>query len=169
MLFPTKTKKLARCSNEDGFSLVTAILAILILTALGILALTVSSQDIRISSQTVGVKKAASAAEAGVHELLRAINADLTTVLSMTDDETSYIVINSTSDAGSKYKYTRPTRPSTGPTELPLVGYAIGGGQSWVQKVYVSTVTGVNTRYNSSVSVELGVGYGPVDSTPMSR
>jgi Tfp pilus assembly protein PilX len=158
-----------RSLNEEGFSLVTAILAILILTALGILALTVSSQDIRISSQTVGSKKAASAAEAGIHELIKAMNADLPAVLTMANDETSYVVINSTSDSGSQYKYTRPARPSSGPTELPMVGYAIGGGQSWSQKIYVSTVTGVNTRYDSSVSVELGVGFGPVDSTPMSR
>ena len=59
--------------DEEGFALIAALLAITILTAVGLLVFAMSTQDIRISGRLVGEKKAVSAAEAGAnsaeHEL----------------------------------------------------------------------------------------------------
>ena len=53
--------------NESGFALIAAVLANLILLAVGIIALNLSTQDLRISMKVVGDKKAMSAAEAATH------------------------------------------------------------------------------------------------------
>jgi Tfp pilus assembly protein PilX len=58
-----------RSSEEKGFALVAALLANLILLAVGIVAINLSSQDIRVSMKTVADKKAVNAAEAGIHWL----------------------------------------------------------------------------------------------------
>jgi Tfp pilus assembly protein PilX len=151
-----------RCCNQEGFTLVTAILAILILTALGILAITASTQDIRTSRHTMGEKKAINAAEAGLHQLIRSFNPE-----QLINSQATNIVINAAADPGSKYSISAPQRPTTGPSEIPMVGYAIGGGQVWKQRIYVSSVTGVNTRYDSAITIDVGVGHGPVDVNPM--
>ena len=54
-----------------GFALVTAILAIMILMALGYLVISVSTGDLKISSRVVGEKKALSAAETGIHRMMQ--------------------------------------------------------------------------------------------------
>jgi Tfp pilus assembly protein PilX len=159
-----RKKKRFICVNQKGFSLVTAILAILILMALGVLALTVSTQDIRISTNTVGEKKAASAAEAGIHQLIRTFDPQV-----LANSLATNIVVNETSDPDSKYSIATPSRPTTGPEMLPMAGYSIGGGQQWGQRRYTTSVTGVNTRYSSSVTINVGVGYGPIEISTMSR
>ena len=58
---------MVRINSQKGFALVAAIMAMMVLTAVGLLAFALSTQDIRISSRLVGEKKAFSALEAGVH------------------------------------------------------------------------------------------------------
>ena len=53
--------------SEKGFAIVAALLAMMVLTAVGLLAFTLSTQDTRISSRLIGEKKAFSATEAGIH------------------------------------------------------------------------------------------------------
>ena len=60
------------CSGDrKGFALITAILAIMILMALGFLAISVTTGDLKITSRVVGEKKALSAAETGIHRLMQ--------------------------------------------------------------------------------------------------
>ena len=59
---------------EKGFALIASLLALWILAALGILVFTVTTQDVRISSKTVGEKKAFLAAESGVSWLTQNFN-----------------------------------------------------------------------------------------------
>ena len=54
-----------RLSSEKGFALVTAILACVILFALAMLILQLSTGDLRVSAKSVGDKKAMAAAETG--------------------------------------------------------------------------------------------------------
>jgi hypothetical protein len=61
------------------------------------------------------------------------------------------------------------TRPTVGPIMLPLTGYSIGGGQSWGQSRYNMDVVGKNAEYNTQVTIGVGVGYGPVEMSTMSR
>src|SRR3972149_9338681 len=63
-----ETKRKIR--SPQGFALIAALLAILVLSSVGILTFVVSTQDVRISSRTVGEKKAFFAAEAGIHWLV---------------------------------------------------------------------------------------------------
>lgn len=151
-------------SSERGFILVAAILACMILLAVGILALTMSGQDVKISSRVVGEKKAFSACESGVHKLITALNPE-----NLTGSAVTNVQVDSSNDPASLYTIGTPIHPSTGPGMLPLSGYSIGGGQVWGQTIYNATVTGTNTNYNSRAQISVGLGYGPVEMTTISR
>jgi Tfp pilus assembly protein PilX len=151
--------------NQRGFALITAILAIMILMALGYLVITVSTGDLKISSRVVGEKKALSAAETGIHRMMQ--NFDPATMLA--DKVGVTYQVDAAADPESKYTIGNVGRPSSGPEMLPMAGYSIGGGQQWGQRRYVGSVTGINTSYNSSVQVDTGMGYGPIEISTMSR
>jgi hypothetical protein len=50
-------------------------------------------------------------------------------------------------------------------------GYSIGGGQQWGQRLYLGSVTGRNTNYTppTQVTIDVGLGYGPIEISTMSR
>ncbi len=54
-----------RTRKEEGFALIAAVMANLILLAVGLIAINLSTQDLRMSMKVVGDKKAMSAAEGG--------------------------------------------------------------------------------------------------------
>jgi Tfp pilus assembly protein PilX len=60
--------------SEKGYALVSAIIACVILLGLAMLVIQVSTQDLRISAQTVGEKKAMAATDSGIHRLVRNFN-----------------------------------------------------------------------------------------------
>ena len=153
-----------RGSAPRGFALVAAVLAILILSAAGILVFTVSTQDIRISSRTVGEKKALAAANTGIHRLT--LNFD---PANLAASAVSNVQVDSANDPSSQFTVTTPAVPASGPLTLPLAGYSIGGGQQWGQVRYAARVTGANTRYNSNVPIDVQVGYGPIEITTTYR
>ena len=153
--------------RNGGFALIAALLANLILLAIGILAVNLSSGDIRVSMRAVGDKKALNAAETGVHELSRVF--DPATAFSGTVFPVSYKSLSGAQDATTQYAIAQPTVPAAGPATLQLNGYAIGGAQMWGQSRYAATVTGRNTALNSSVTIDVEVGYGPVEISTMSR
>jgi Tfp pilus assembly protein PilX len=154
-----------RCAaSQGGFALITAILAIMILMALGFLALSTSTEDLKISSRVVGEKKALMAAETGIHRLMQ--NFDPANMVGV---QATNVQVDSAADPTSRYTISGIGRPSSGPEMLALRGYSIGGGQQWGQRRYVGSVTGNNTSYNSSVTIDVGMGYGPIEITTMSR
>jgi len=166
MLSPIKTKGVRYPDkNRAGFALVTAILAIMILMALGYLALTVSTGDLKISSRVVGEKKAASAAETGIHRMMQ----DFDPATMLADKVGTAYQVDAATDPASLYVISNVGRPASGPDAVPLTGYSIGGGQQWGQRRYSSRVTGSNTTYDSSVAVDVGMGFGPIEITTMSR
>lgn len=144
--------------SEKGFAIVAALLAMMVLTAVGILAFSLSTQDIRISSRLIGEKKAFSAAEAGIHRFTQNFDPAF-----LAGSVMSNVQVDGTNDPTSLYTIGTPTRPVNGPGILPLMGYAIGGGQQWGQERFNNTVTGTNTRYNSMVQVNIGAGFGPIE------
>ena len=154
-------KALSRKNSEAGFALIAAIMACLILLALGMLVISLSTQDIRVSAKIVGEKRALAAADTGVNSL------------SQTFDPQNPILVPTTvmrADGVSSFTVNYPaTRPTVGAITIPLAGYSIGGGQRWGQSRYNVDVVGRNTEYNSSVTVGLGLGYGPVELSTMSR
>jgi Tfp pilus assembly protein PilX len=162
-MLSSNDKKSVYPAGRRGFALVTAILAIMILMALGLLALNVSTEDVKISHRVVGEKKAMSAAETGVHRLMQ--NFDPANMAASQVEGQA----DAASDPNSRYAITSVGRPASGPDTLPLVGYAIGGGQQWGQRRYAAVVTGTNSSYGSSVPIGVGMGYGPLEITTMSR
>lgn len=147
--------------NEMGFALVTAILAIMILLALGFLSLTVTTGDLKIVGRVVGEKKAMAAAEAGIHRLMQNFDPS-----NMNGIQVTNVQVDATADPASLYTISNLGAPASGAEFLPLKGYAIGGGKTWGQRRYMGQVKGANTRYNSTVSIAVGMGYGPVPISP---
>lgn len=171
-----------RFASEGGFALVAAILACVMLFALAMLVIHISTQDLRSSAKNVGDKKASAAAETGIHRMMQ--NFDPTNLSTSAVKSTSknqdgtnavqisgvwYLQVNSANDPNSRYTIGTPTRPTTGPSFLPLTGYSVGGGQSWGQARYVVDVTGRNTSYDTTVTIGTGFGYGPIEISTMSR
>ncbi|MFA5321798.1 MAG: type II secretion system protein [Smithella sp.] len=139
--------------KNSGFSLVAVIMAILILMALGFLALSVTTTDLQITNRIVGEKKAMTAAEAGIHVLTNTFSpANITEISGSVD---------ATNDPASTYHISVATRPTGAnvPSFLPMKGYSIAGGQEWGQKMYETSVTGENTSYGSNVQIDVGFGY----------
>lgn len=149
-------------SSEKGFILVTAIMACMILLALTMLIIQLSTGDLRISSQTVGQRKAESAAETGIHRMIQGFNPQ-----NLAASAATAVQVDATNDPNSVYTISTPTLPSSGPVFLPMSGYSIGGGQTWGQRRFVVNVEGRNTTYNTSVNIQTGIGYGPVEISTM--
>lgn len=150
--------------GSAGFALIASILSLFILMGLGLLAFTVSTRDVRVSSRVVGEKKAFSAAEAGIHHLTSNFSPDNLAASAVTQSQ-----VDPYTDPDSRFSITAPSRPTFGPATIPMAGYAIGGGQVWGQERFNARVTGINTRYNSTMPVDVGIGFGPVEITTAYR
>ena len=133
-------------TSGKGFSLVIAILAILILTALGYLVVMMSTQDTRASSRVVGEKKAMAAAETGIHQLMVNFNPDL-----LPSWSSQTFVSGATSDATSQYTLGTPSY-SGNIDHLP--GFAAAR-----LILFDTEVTGVSNKYNANVNVQVQTGY----------
>ena len=158
--------------KNSGFALIAALLTIWILTAMGILVFTVTTQDVRISSRLVGEKKAFFATEAGVHSLVQGFHPLELTIPNYKENPkyTQKIGVDPAGDPSSWYKIEKPPDfPRQGPAAIPLDAYGVGGAQQWGTARYVAMVTGGNDRYRSSVQVDTGVGFGPVEITTAYR
>lgn len=153
MCLPDKIKKYGSEERRNGFSLVVVILAILVLTALGFLAMSITTSDLRITNQVVGEKKAMTAAEAGIHVLTGNFSpANITTLTGSVDP---------VNDPASTYTIEVATRPTGGgfPAYMAMQGFSIAGGQEWGQSIFQTTVTGQNSSYGSNVQIQVGFGY----------
>jgi Tfp pilus assembly protein PilX len=145
--------------HERGFALIAALLANLILLAVGIVAINFSTQDIRISMKVLGDKKALNAAEAGIHRLTLIFDPDNLSSLT----STTFTQVDTGGDAGTKYKVTRAVQASgLGSAPVLMPGYSAGGAVAWGQKRYDADVQGNNDTYGTSVKVQVGLGFGPV-------
>ncbi len=153
-----------RRRDERGFALIAALLANLILLAVGIVALNLSTGDLRVSMRAVGDKKAVNAAEAGLHWLT--VNFDAATYPTLVNVDRQ---VPTATDANTRYRITNIAEPTTGPSQIPLPGFSIGGSQTWGQARYDAQIRGENTAYNASATIDVGLGHGPVEMGTMSR
>jgi Tfp pilus assembly protein PilX len=151
--------KKSKTRHERGFALIAALLANLILLAVGIVALNISTQDIRISMKVLGEKKALNAAEAGINNLTQIF--DPSNLAASTS--TTFTRVDTGGDSGTKYKVTNVWQ-STGLGSAPVLmpGYSSGGAVSWGMQRYDATVQGNNDTYGTSMTVQVGLGFGPV-------
>jgi hypothetical protein len=139
-------------------------MACLILLALAMLVIQISTQDLRISARTVGEKKAMSAAETGIHQLIKDFDPQ-----NLASSAVSNVTVDAANAPGDFYSISAPYLPASGPAFLPLTGYSIGGGQSWGQRRYNVDVTGGNSSYGTRADIGVGLGYGPIEISTMSR
>jgi len=153
--------------GEGGFALIAALLVFWVLTALGMLVFSVTTQDVRVSSRTVGERKAFSAAESGMNFLTQ--NFDPTNLASSATSSGGVVVDATSGDPNTKYSINAASIPTTGPATVPIRGYASGGGETWGRQRYLVQVTGANTAYNSTVQLNVGIGFGPVDISTVYR
>lgn len=148
--------------NEKGFALMAAILACLILLAVGMLVINMSTGDLISSSINVGHKKAIAAVESGIYRLVQTnpdtwgANVTFTTCSSASP---AYIwnAISCGADANTKYAVCIPTMSAQAP--VPVPGYSIS---DWAIFRYDGSVAGKNDSYNSFAIVDIGIGFGPV-------
>jgi hypothetical protein len=129
------------------------------------LVIQLSTQDLRISARTVGEKKSMTAAETGIHNLIQ--NFDPTNLSASATS--SPVAVDAVNAPGDFYTISNPYLPATGPAFLPLAGFSIGGGQSWGQRRYNVDVTGTNNTYGTRADIGVGLGYGPIEISTMSR
>jgi hypothetical protein len=160
-------KKSAIC-DDRGFAFIAALLAMLILVSLGVLIFTLTTRDVRVTVKLMGEKKAFSAAENGIHRLMQ--NFDPLSGVLNPDDACpglgGYFQVNGEIlGTGTCYTYTPPTPATSGSSIVNMAGYSMTGQQNFGRAPYDSSVTGANTNYMSQVSLGLGLGYGPVDSS----
>lgn len=152
-------KKIIGKKSESGFVLIVALIGILILLAVGFYATTLATSELMIASRIAGERKAFSAAEAGVHALISSFRADLGT------NDTGWTKVDSANDPNTEYQV-------TGSTELPGLSqsctgaFSIEGGLSWHCKNYRSTVTGRDTAYKSTITIDVGIKGRAVPDTP---
>lgn len=158
-------KKSAIC-DDRGFAFIAALLAMLILVSLGVLIFTLTTRDVRVTVKLMGEKKAFSAAENGIHSLMQkfdplasVVNPDLAC-----PGLGGYFQVTA-SETDTCYTYTPPTPATSGSSIVNMAGYSMTGQQNFGRAPYDSSVTGANTNYMSQVSLGLGIGYGPVDSS----
>ena len=141
--------------SEQGFVLLLALIAIVILIAIGFFSLTMISGDLMITSRLVCERKAYSAAESGAHQVFWALDsADIMKKLIINGQTVNWEtpIIVDPADASITYSVTQPV--STGKTVQPP-GYNLGT-PAYLSRLYENTVTGT-TSDGCSVTIGLGV------------
>ena len=151
-----------KTGHEGGFALIAAVLANLILLAVGIIALNLSTQDLRISMKVVGDKKAMSAAEAATHWLM--VNFDPANPAAVARENRPLTELAAGLDPGGRVTVRQPLPSTVGPIQISgPTGFDMGSTQ-WVLLRYDTTVTGRNEDHRTSVTIDVVVGYGPVSA-----
>lgn len=140
--------------DERGFTIIMALLALLMLTSFAVLIFTLTTKDLRTSVRATGEKICRSAAEAGVEKLLlQASNSfaamsgysvldAYTTSKTMVDGYSSYTISQGANHVGTLF------------VDIP------GSSQGLIQN-YISakTITGSDSRFTGEVDIEVAVTY----------
>jgi hypothetical protein len=169
-------------SSERGFALIAALMANLILLAVGLIAINLSTQDIRISMKSLGDKKAMAATEAALHWLTVSFNGD-TAAVAKTDVYVSTLEGSMDPKARITIKAPWPSGPEPNPPandpvvpgknypppQRLLAGYQAGGGITWGEMTYMTRITSTSDDYQANMTVKVGFGHGPVELGSMYR
>ena len=148
-------------AREGGFALIASILANLILLAVGIVAFNLATQDLRISTRIVGEKKGDERRRGG-NALGDAPLRPRPTPNAWSSPAASWPSWAAGWNRRSRVSISRPLPPVAGPLQVVgPAGYDMGS-TPWVLLRYDTTITGRNDDHRSSVTVDVGLGYGPV-------
>ena len=135
--------------SERGFVFIAALMAVLVLFAVGFFILTTTTQDIRISSRLVGERKALSAAESGLQQFCTNFVPYMTAQ--------PFQIVDTVNDPSSRFQIGAPSWNK----EMPSVP-AFGFSETFEYSVFQNIITGQDTVYHSEVQLSVGVKYGPV-------
>lgn len=162
------TKNKITLRNEKGFALLAAIIASLILLAVGMLVINMATGDLITTKMTVGNKKALAAAESGIHQLIRNFNSD-TPTWTAANNYTTDCATNPTNPSYIWQSNPGGTDPNSrfaicAPVESPKPCPDVSGTEikDWTYHCYDISVVGENTNYGSRAQIDIGVTYGPV-------
>jgi competence protein ComGC len=160
------TMKEMTLRNEKGFALLAALIASLILLAVGMLVINMSAGNLISSSSSVGNKKAFSAVQSGVYRFAENFTMDPTTwttangyyncPANFTAGNINTWQSASTVDTNTQFVICMPV-PDPNKPPIPCQG-----GGDWYYIFYAVTVAGQNTSNNSFEKVDVGVGFGCV-------
>jgi Tfp pilus assembly protein PilX len=142
-------------NSEKGFALLLALIACVILVALGALVINLSIGDIKTSGSILGNKRAMLAAEKGVGRVIQEFNAG-TIPTSVQYTSAADLAV----DPNSTYQIAIPFRTAA----QSMVGYS----PPWGMATYSIDVTGTNgaAAYSGKqVTIGVGIGYGPIDTS----
>jgi Tfp pilus assembly protein PilX len=145
----SKNKLIKRTGNsEQGFVLIVALMAILILTAIGFFALTMVSGDLMISYRLTGERKALSAAESGVFAVYAKAALNFNNLSAWNSPN---VQVDPTNDPSTSYSVTN--------THNTLNQASVNGGgcTNCSSFIYETTVTGTDSTYGSSVIIAIGL------------
>jgi hypothetical protein len=155
-------------SNEKGFALLAALMACLILIAIGILVINMSTGDLFTSSATVGYKKAILAVESGVPKVINDVQPSNWTTGNphhysaveyinpvtgvhypcgadgYPDTQYDWQTIPGGTDSHTQFAICIPTQSAL--PDIPVAGYELGGGAGTA-----SGPTGYIRRFESTV------------------
>jgi hypothetical protein len=152
--------------KRSGFALVAAVLVTFVLMAAGILVFTLTTRDHRVSIKVLSGRQALSSAESGVHNLMTTFDPARPSASLANDQQISgeiaryTFTISQPVDSGG---HTKPITSGYGPDLRPIPGDEVNqSGQAFFSVRYSFDVTGNDTVSGSSVQLNIGVGYGPV-------
>jgi Tfp pilus assembly protein PilX len=151
-------KLIKRTSNsEQGFVLIVALMAILILTAIGFFALTMVSGDLMISYRLTGERKALSAAESGALAVFADASHDCIALLSY---PATTAQVDPTNDPSTSYTVVSTTNT--------FFQTSVGAGQCTGCEafIYKTDITGTDSNYGSSVKISIGMAPPPTYGGP---
>jgi hypothetical protein len=143
--------------SEKGFILLVAVIACVILMALGIMVWYASTTDLQTSVSALGEKRALAAAESGYHILTQSFD-PMATNYNVTVN--TWTNVDATYAPGAQYKIMN-IRLSDFPA-IPPPGYSMESSQGWGVARYDLDVSGRNTSYDTEQQVGIGLGYGPI-------
>ena len=160
--------------NQKGFALLAALIACLILLAVGMLVINMTTGELFTTTAVVGQKKAVIAAESGVTKIMNdGFPENWTAANGYTEDANcgaanfaayTWLSVQNSTDTTTQFAVCAP-RVSTRPS-MPAPGYALGGGGgstvSYGYMRYDTTAVGRSSAYNSQTKLDVGVGFGPV-------
>lgn len=155
-MYSVRRFRIHKRKPEQGFVLIAALFAMLILLAVSVLALTMTTQDIRTSGQYLCERRCFSAADTGLTALCLAFDPNILVPL-------SNVQVDPANDPSAKYSYTKPTRNDVTP-RIPATrsDLTVGSGYHWVYELYNGSVTGTCGCSGSGMNFDLSLRYGPV-------
>ncbi len=152
-MYLVRQLQIKKRKSEKGFVLIATLFGMLILIAVSIFALTMTTQDLKTSGRYYAERRAFFAAESGLTTLC--LKFDTQNIVAITATP-----VDPTDSATGSYKHTQITLKNEFPaTRSDLT---VGGGGAWKYQAYNTIVTGIGGGQGSEVSIDATLKHGPV-------